>query len=69
MTAIRQTMIYCDGDEDSCPMENCPWGGGDGSFHLMPVANQRLEMKTEGWKRIAGKDYCPHCAKENHERR
>lgn len=46
---IKDVWVKCDG---------C--GTSDGASFTAKQA--RCEVKRIGWKRIAGKDYCPHCA-------
>lgn len=55
MGAMKQTLIYCDG-------ENCPHDGPyNPDYEAGSAARQRQQYRQDGWRYINGKDYCPEC--------
>ncbi len=59
MSAVKQTLIYCDGG-DECPNDGC-YCESDASNDTAAV--QRAGMPNMGWLHRRGKDYCAACAK------
>jgi len=59
MTVVRNTMIYCDGD--NCPRTNEPLNAEPRSSWLEPAAQQ---LRESGWaRRPGGTHLCPECIK------
>jgi hypothetical protein len=58
VSALKETLIYCDGPPAVCPQEG-PYGNGDG--RELNASSQRTGYKTDGWHYWQGKDYCPTC--------
>lgn len=63
MTIERVTYLYCDGNEQECPLAGGP-------YRVAPVPGESAKIQRQdaalydGWERIKGKDYCAECAKE-----
>ena len=47
--------IWCDGEDGACAI----WRQESG----LTVSAARKEFRREGWRHVAGKDYCPRCAR------
>lgn len=67
MSAIKETLIFCDG-QDGGTLANdftCPMTGpyGDGDTRSRTAVSQRNGYAADGWLYRNGKDYCPACAK------
>ena len=67
MSAIKETLIFCDGNgggilanDFSCPNTDA-YGGGDA--RQQSARQQRMGYGADGWVFRAGKDYCPECKK------
>ena len=58
MSAVKETLIFCDGF--SCP-EDGPYSAGDARSRS--AKSQRSSYGADGWVYRNGKDYCPACAK------
>ena len=56
MSVVVETLIFCDGS--GCALDG-PYADGD-QRHASAKA-QRAGYGPDGWRLIAGKDYCPHC--------
>lgn len=54
MTALTRGYIYCDGDP--CTSQD-PFEGDENET----VTSLRAGLRSLGWRRINGKDYCPEC--------
>lgn len=63
MTAIKTTLIYCDGRDEGldCPLDG-PISSDVGPTETAAYQREHL-FPQHGWKRIKGKDYCPLCVK------
>jgi hypothetical protein len=67
MSAVKETLIFCDGSEGgvlgndfTCPLDG-PYGSGD--TRSRSAKSQRASYGIDGWVYRNGKDYCPDCAK------
>jgi hypothetical protein len=62
MSVVVETLIFCDGGDEGlpCPMDG-PYGSGDGRSRS--AGSQRKGYRSDGWRYIGGKDYCPDCVK------
>ena len=59
MTALKLIEIYCDGDEEHCPVEGI---GAQNTCAGLTIPEKRRELKEEGWVYRGGRDLCPDCA-------
>lgn len=67
MSAVKETLIFCDGadggvlaNDFTCPMDG-PYAPGDARSRS--AKEQRAGYGLDGWVFRGGKDYCPDCAK------
>jgi hypothetical protein len=65
MSAVKETLIFCDGGK--LGVKDCPMTGpyADGDCRTETATAQRLKYDVDGW--VAGGngvDVCPHCAKK-----
>lgn len=57
MSTVWQAWIYCDGEVD-CDFRSDAWLVGEGTAS---PTEQRVKLKSDGWSRYRGRDYCPQC--------
>lgn len=57
MSTAKRVIIFC--DRSGCRREL------DGVIGAC-TARVRVGLRKDGWRRRAGKDYCPHCARAGH---
>lgn len=58
MSAVTETLIFCDGGP-KCKSDGDPWANGECRSDTAKL--QRHRYQVDGWQYINGKDFCPDC--------
>ncbi len=65
MSIHKTVWLYCDGNSETCPLEDFAYGECEGKT----AVDLRAEAKEDGWVNHGRFDFCPTCAPDHDEQK